>query len=44
MFGMGFFELLVVLVVAIIFLGPEKFPKALVDIVKCFRAVKKNAQ
>ncbi|WP_104759079.1 Sec-independent protein translocase protein TatB [Helicobacter bizzozeronii] len=42
MFGMGFFELLVVLVVAIIFLGPEKFPKALVDIVKFFRAVKKT--
>ncbi|GAA9884453.1 Sec-independent protein translocase protein TatB [Helicobacter pylori] len=42
MFGMGFFEILVVLVVAIIFLGPEKFPQAIVDMVKFFRAVKKT--
>ncbi|GAA7443673.1 Sec-independent protein translocase protein TatB [Helicobacter pylori] len=42
MFGMGFFEILVVLIVAIIFLGPEKFPQAIVDIVKFFRAVKKT--
>ncbi|MFP6207778.1 Sec-independent protein translocase protein TatB [Helicobacter pylori] len=41
MFGMGFFEILVVLIVAIIFLGPEKFPQAVVDVVKFFRAVKK---
>ncbi|GAA9989167.1 Sec-independent protein translocase protein TatB [Helicobacter pylori] len=42
MFGMGFFEILVVLIVAIIFLGPEKFPQAIVDVVKFFRAVKKT--
>ncbi|RVY19998.1 Sec-independent protein translocase subunit TatB [Helicobacter pylori] len=42
MFGMGFFEILMVLVVAIIFLGPEKFPQAVVDVVKFFRAVKKT--
>ncbi len=42
MFGMGFFEILVVLVVAIIFLGPEKFPQAVVDMVKFFRAIKKT--
>ncbi len=42
MFGMGFFEILVVLVVAIIFLGPEKFPQAVLDMVKFFRAVKKT--
>ncbi|WP_120828370.1 Sec-independent protein translocase protein TatB [Helicobacter pylori] len=42
MFGMGFFEILVVLIVAIIFLGPEKFPQAVVDIVKFFRTVKKT--
>ncbi|GAA7057672.1 Sec-independent protein translocase protein TatB [Helicobacter pylori] len=42
MFGMGFFEILVVLVVAIIFLGPEKFPQAVMDVVKFFRAVKKT--
>ncbi|EJC47567.1 twin arginine-targeting protein translocase TatB [Helicobacter pylori Hp M5] len=39
---MGFFEILVVLIVAIIFLGPEKFPQAVVDMVKFFRAVKKT--
>ncbi|WQS94268.1 Sec-independent protein translocase protein TatB [Helicobacter pylori] len=42
MFGMGFFEILVVLIVAIIFLGPEKFPQAVVDMAKFFRAVKKT--
>ncbi|WP_240454259.1 Sec-independent protein translocase protein TatB [Helicobacter pylori] len=34
--------MLVVLVVAIIFLGLEKFPQAVVDVVKFFRAVKKT--
>lgn len=42
MFGMGFFEILMVAVVAIIFLGPEKLPKALVDMAKFFKAVKKT--
>jgi len=42
MFGMGFFEILMVAVVAIIFLGPEKLPKALVDAAKFFKAVKKT--
>ena len=42
MFGMGFFEILVVAVVAIIFLGPEKLPKALVDTAKFFKAIKKT--
>lgn len=42
MFGMGFFEILIVGVVAILFLGPEKLPKALVDLVKIFRTLKKT--
>ena len=42
MFGMGFFEILMVVVVAIIFLGPEKLPKALVDIAKFLKAVKRT--
>ncbi|TLD87850.1 Sec-independent protein translocase protein TatB [Helicobacter sp. MIT 05-5294] len=42
MFGMGFFEILMIGVVAIIFLGPEKLPKALVDMAKFFKAVKKT--
>ncbi|MCI5968947.1 Sec-independent protein translocase protein TatB [Helicobacter sp.] len=44
MFGMGFFEILMIAVVAIIFLGPEKLPKALVDIAKLFRAIKKTME
>lgn len=42
MFGMGFFEIFTVLVIAIIFLGPEKLPKAMVDVAKFFKAVKKT--
>lgn len=42
MFGMGFFEICMVLVVAVIFLGPEKLPKAMVDLAKFFKAVKKT--
>lgn len=42
MFGMGFFEILMIAVVAIIFLGPDKLPKALVDTAKFFKAVKKT--
>ena len=42
MFGMGFTEIILVVIVAIIFLGPEKLPQALVDIAKMFRSVKKQ--
>lgn len=42
MFGVGIFEILVVLVVAVIFLGPDKLPQAIVDATKFFRAVKKT--
>lgn len=42
MFGMGFFEICMVLVIAVIFLGPEKLPKAMVDLAKFFKAVKKT--
>ncbi len=42
MFGIGFFEILIILIVAVIFLGPEKLPQAIVDFVKFFRAVKKT--
>ena len=40
MFGMGFMEIFLVLIVAIIALGPEKLPSAAVDIVKFFRKFK----
>ena len=40
MFGMGFMEIFLVLIVAIIALGPEKLPGAAVDIVKFFKKFK----
>ncbi|WP_269843844.1 Sec-independent protein translocase protein TatB [Helicobacter anatolicus] len=42
MFGFNIFEILVILVVAIIFLGPDKLPQLIVDIVKFFKMIKKN--
>lgn len=42
MFGMGFFEIFTIIVIAIIFLGPEKLPQAMVDLAKFFKAVKKT--
>jgi len=40
MFGMGFMEIFLVLIVAVIALGPEKLPGAAVDIVKFFKKFK----
>ncbi|MCK5110983.1 MAG: Sec-independent protein translocase subunit TatB [Arcobacteraceae bacterium] len=40
MFGMGFMEIFLVLIVGIIALGPEKLPSALVDIAKFFKKFK----
>jgi len=40
MFGMGFTEILIILVIAILFLGPEKLPTAIVDIAKFFKQMK----
>ncbi len=42
MFGMGFTEILIIAVIAILFLGPDKLPKAMVDIAKFFRQAKKT--
>jgi len=42
MFGMGFGEILIVVILAIIFLGPEKLPDALIQMAKFFRTIKKN--
>lgn len=41
MFGMGFTELLLIAVVAIIFLGPDKLPQAMVEIARTIKKVKK---
>jgi len=40
MFGMGFMEIFLVAVVAIIALGPDKLPSAMVDIAKMFKKLK----
>jgi len=37
---MGFTEILLIAVIAILFLGPDKLPSAMVDIAKFFRTVK----
>jgi len=42
MFGMGFSEIMIILVIGIIFLGPEKLPEAMVKIAKFFNAFKKT--
>ncbi len=42
MFGMGFGELLLVAVIAILFLGPEKLPEAMVQIAKFFKSFKSS--
>jgi len=40
MFGMGFTEILFIAIVAILFLGPDKLPGAMVDIAKFFKNMK----
>ncbi|RUM69310.1 MAG: Sec-independent protein translocase TatB [Sulfurovum sp.] len=42
MFGIGFTELLLIAIVAILFLGPDKLPKALTDMAKFIRSIKKT--
>ncbi len=42
MFGLGFGEILIIIVIAILFLGPDKLPTALVDVAKFFKSVKKT--
>ena len=42
MFGMGFVEIMIIAVIAILFLGPDKLPSAMVDIAKFFRQAKKT--
>ncbi len=40
MFGMGFAEILIIAVIAVIFLGPDKLPETMVNIAKFFRSLK----
>ncbi|MBD3823117.1 MAG: Sec-independent protein translocase subunit TatB [Epsilonproteobacteria bacterium] len=42
MFGLGFAEILVIVIIAILFLGPDKLPSTMVEIAKFFRGVKRT--
>ncbi len=42
MFGIGFTELLLIAVIAILFLGPDKLPETMVQIAKFIKSVKKT--
>jgi sec-independent protein translocase protein TatB len=42
MFGIGFTELLLIAVIAILFLGPDKLPETMVEIAKFIKSVKKT--
>ncbi len=42
MFGMSFGEIFVIAIIAILFLGPEKLPDAMVKIAKFFTSFKKS--
>ncbi|MDQ1341117.1 MAG: sec-independent protein translocase protein TatB [Campylobacterota bacterium] len=42
MFGMGLGEIILIIIAAIIFLGPDKLPETMVNIAKFFKSVKKN--
>jgi len=42
MFGMGFSEILIIAVIAILFLGPDKLPEAMVQIAKFFKSFKSS--
>lgn len=40
MFGMGLGEIFIIIVIAILFLGPDKLPTTMIEIAKFFRNVK----
>jgi len=42
MFGIGFTEILLIAVIAILFLGPDKLPETMVQIAKFIKGVKKT--
>jgi len=42
MFGMSFGEILIIAVIAILFIGPDKLPEAMVKVAKFFRSFKKT--
>lgn len=42
MFGIGFTELLLIAIIAILFLGPDKLPETMVEIARFIKGVKKT--
>ncbi len=42
MFGIGFTEILLIAVIAILFLGPDKLPETMIQIAKFIKGVKKT--
>jgi len=42
MFGIGFTEILLISVIAILFLGPDKLPETMIQIAKFIKSVKKT--
>ncbi len=42
MFGMSFGEILIIAIIAILFIGPDKLPETMVKIAKFFRSFKKT--
>jgi len=42
MFGMSFGEILIIAIIGIVFLGPEKLPKMMVQVAKFFNSFKRN--
>lgn len=40
MFGMGIGEIFLIIIIAILFLGPDKLPSTMVEVAKFFRSVK----
>jgi sec-independent protein translocase protein TatB len=41
-FGIGFFEFIVIAIVIIIFLGPDKLPETIIKVVKTFKSISKT--
>jgi sec-independent protein translocase protein TatB len=42
MFGIGFFEFVVIAIIIIIFLGPDKLPEAFIKVVKTLKNISKT--
>lgn len=42
MFGMGFFEIMLIAIIAVIALGPDKLPEAMVEVARFFKKFKSS--